>query len=98
MKNYTIKDDRTREDVEKTKGFVVATDKFMSGWGSAPGKSYVAVPFISAEDRERIEIRMRRRPEMKRIRIVYGKKYRPSLHSGDHLHIYNIIDSFRYAL
>lgn len=95
--SYTIVDDRTSEEKEKTRGFVVATDRFLSGWGEAAGRSLVAVPFSDADDCARVETRLRLRDEMLRVRIV-GPAYRPHLHPGDHLHIYNLRDSFRYAL
>lgn len=31
MRKYEFSDDRTSEEIEKTIGFVIATDKFMSG-------------------------------------------------------------------
>ncbi len=93
-----IKDDRTPEEVTNTIGFVIATDKYMSGWGDAKGKSVVAVPFTSEQDKEKILNRMNLRNEMKRVRITYGKQYKPNLRQDDHLHIYNTINSFRYAL
>lgn len=91
-------DDRTPIEIENTIGFVIATDKFMSGWGQAKGKSVVAVPFTSEQDKEKILNRMERRNEMKRVRITYGKEYKPKLTTNDHLHIYNTTNSFRYAL
>lgn len=98
MRKYEFSDDRTSEEIEKTIGFVIATDKFMSGWGRAPHKSVVAVPFTSESDKEDVLRRMMRRTEMIRIREVYGKTYYPSLRYGDHLHIYNTTSSFRYSL
>tara|TARA_R100001086_G_scaffold243162_1_gene171710 strand:- start:404 stop:757 length:354 start_codon:yes stop_codon:yes gene_type:complete len=91
----TIKDDRTDEEVRNTIGFVVATDSFMSGWGDAPGKSIVAVPVINDKDRQRVEVVMSRRSEMKRLRFAYGSNYKPKLGKDDHLHIYNTNTSFR---
>lgn len=98
MKNFIIEEDRTAEEVQKTIGFVVATDKFMSGWGNAEGRSLIAVPFTSEEDREKVLRRIARRSEMKRVRTVRGKEFKPRLNSGDHLHIYDTTKSFRYAL
>jgi hypothetical protein len=98
MRKYEFSDDRTSEEIEKTIGFVIATDKFLSGWGRAPRKSVVAVPFTSEEDKEDVLRRMRRRTEMIRVREVYGKTYYPSLQNGDHLHIYDTTSSFRYPL
>ena len=93
-----FKDDRTDEEKAATIGFWVATDRFMSGWGHAPGRSIVAVPCVSADDAEKVERRLTLRPEMKRVRWVPGSRYRPQLATGDHLHIYNTQTSFRYAL
>ena len=94
----TIKDERTPEEVKITQGFVIATDKFMSGWGQAQGKSVIAVPFKDDQDMNTILSRVERRNEMKRIRIVYGSEYKPRLSANDHLHIYDIHKSFRYSL
>lgn len=96
MSKYIIKDDRTQEEIAATRGFVIATDKFMSGWGDAPHRSIVAVPFTDEEDKRKVMSRMEKRNEMKRVRLVYGKSYKPSLSGGDHLHIYNTTTSMRY--
>jgi hypothetical protein len=98
MSKYIIEDNRTKEEIEKTCGFVVATDKFMSGWGAAPHISVVAIPFISEDDRIKVMSRVKKRSEMKRVRVVYGKQYKPRLSAGDHLHIYDTTNSFRYTL
>ena len=90
------RDDRTLDEHVHTIGFWVATDSFMSGWGLAPGRSIVAVPFKDADDAATIEHRLRLRSEMKRIRMV-GPDYCPRLYPGDHLHIYDF-KSFRYPL
>ena len=90
-------DDRTFEDIQRTIGLVVATDRFMSGWGKAPRRSLVACPVVDDEDRERVERRFQLRSEFKRVRFVYGALYTPRLHQGDHLHVYGM-NSFRYAL
>jgi len=92
-----IKDDRTAEEVQKTVGFVVATDSFMSGWGDAPGKSIVAVPVTSDKDKAWVQTVMGNRSEMKRIRFAYGSSYKPRLGQDDHLHIYNTKNSFRHC-
>ena len=98
-----IDDRRTPEEIEQTAGFYIATDSFMSGWGLAPGRSLFAVPVTVAElsDGEtckRIEERMERRPEFKRVRFVL-RSYRPRLSDGDHLSLRGIsdTDSFRRA-
>lgn len=97
-KKYTLVDDRTTDEVKLTVGFVKATDKFMSGWGKALGKSVIAVPFTSADDMDKVMERINRRNEMKRVRVVMGNEYHPSLNSNDHLHIYNTTTSFRYTI
>lgn len=91
-------DDRTPEEKAATIGFWVATDRFMSGWGQALGKSICACPVISSEDADIVERRFRSRTEFKYIRFVGGKNYYPKLNDGDHLHIYDTKTSFRYAL
>ncbi len=90
-----VDDRRTDEDKQRTRGFVVATDSLMSGWGQAPGKSYFAVPFEDAEQASIVEQNMRRRSEMKRVRIVLSD-YRPKLQDGDHLSIRAMDDCNRF--
>lgn len=70
----------------------------MSGWGNAQRSSYVACPVVSSPDSDLVEKRFMYRKEFRRVRFVYGNKYRPKLQSGDHLHIYDTKNSFRYAL
>ncbi len=86
-------DDRSPADVKRTIGFWVATDSFMSGWGEAPGRSIVAVPFVNADDATTVERQLRLRHEMKRLRMV-GPDYQPKLRDGDHYHVYGL-NSFR---
>jgi len=91
-------DDRTSSEVEKTIGFWVATDKFLSGWGMAKGgRSIVACPVVSKEDSDKVERRFQLRKEFIRVRFVSGNKYFPHLRTNDHLHIYTT-DAFRYPL
>lgn len=94
--DYIKKDDRTQEEKDRTIGFWVATDKFLSGWGHAPRRSLVACPVFDNADSEAVELRFIKRNEFKYVRFV-GEDYRPKLYAGDHLHIYNG-KSFRYAL
>lgn len=98
MKNPIIQDDRTTAEKAATICFIVATDNFLSGWGQAAKRSIVAVPIINDDDRQKVWLRMTVRKEMKRIRIITGNVYRPKLYPGDHLHIYNTTNSFRYVL
>ena len=37
----------------------------------------------------RVESVFNSHPEFKRVRVVYDNVYKPRLHDGDHLHIYN---------
>jgi hypothetical protein len=91
-------DDRTAEEKQSTIGFWVATDKFLSGWGNAPGRSLVACPVTSAEDSEIVERRFNLRSDFKRVRWVSGKNFYPRMSDRDHLHIYDTKTSFRYPL
>ena len=84
-------DRRTPEDKQRTVGFVVGTDRFMSGWGLAPGRSLFAVPFASWDDGKRIEEWMDSRGDMQRVRLV-GKAYRPRMYAGDHLSIRGLME------
>ena len=91
-----VEDRRTTEQVVATLGFVVATDSFMSGWGQAPRRSLFAVPFGTEAEAEIVKDNMERRSEMLRVRIVWGKHYRPKMSAGDHLSItdYDPTDRF----
>ena len=80
-----IKDHRTR-DTQEPGYWAVATDKVLSGWGQAPGKSYVAYPLYSSED-EQAQIRwMEARSDFIRVRTNLNL---PRLKDGDHLSIYD---------
>ncbi len=92
---YTIDDRRSEADKTATAFLVVATDKFMSGWGNAPGRSLFAVPCRSWEEAKIVEENMRHRSEMKRVRIV-GAAYRPKLRNGDHYSIRDMSDCSRF--
>lgn len=81
-----VHDRRTPEERSATVAFIVATDRFMSGWGRAPGRSYFAVPVLQGQDACVIEDNMRNRSEMMRVRYV-AANWRPKLHDGDHLSI-----------
>ena len=81
-----IRDSRSEEDKQRTIGFVVGTDSFMSGWGKAPGRSLFAVPFATESDGVLVRANMTDRTEMKRIRVV-GAGWKPRLAQGDHLSI-----------
>ena len=94
--SYEIDDRRSAEDKEKTQGFVVANDSFMSGWGRASGRSIFAVPFGVEHNADFIIQNMEARSEMKYVRVSMGKNYRPKLRAGDHLSIRSMEDSSRF--
>ncbi len=94
--SYIIDDRRTDADKEATWGFVVATDKFLSGWGQAPRRSIFAVPVRSYEEARIVIDNMRHRDDMKRVRFICGNKYRPKLYPGDHLSIRDMSDCSRF--
>lgn len=97
MSDYMIKDDRTDAEKSVTIGFVVATDAFLSDWGSATrGRSIVARPVRDHEECDRVMMLFEDRDDFKRVRYASGSKYKPRLHNGDHLHIYNF-DTFNYG-
>lgn len=85
-----IKDDRTAEQRKSHNCLIVGTDRFMSGWGSAPGTSYAA---WACEEGVAgiVENWVRNRRDQMRVRVVYDspqRRYRPRGGDGDHLHIY----------
>ena len=99
-----IKDDRTSEEIKKTVGFVVATDDLLTTWGrdagvfNAPGRSIVACPVTSPEDKKRVWKTFKKRSEFTYVRRVGGSYYKAQtfrLRPDDHLHIYNTKTSFR---
>lgn len=99
---YEINDRRTDAEKAATVGYVVFTDKFMSGWGKASGgSSYYALAVIREVrwengvavmpriDRiiETLLAQGERRTDMIRGRYVAGSTYRPSRRSCAHLSI-----------
>lgn len=66
------------------KVYVNATDKFMSGWGRAPGLSYYCVACDSYEVAEDVERRMGYRDDFKRVML--SDKPRTG-GASDHTHI-----------
>lgn len=95
-----IVDDRTPEQRETHRYLVVASDEFMSRWASdiesrekgrtVTAQSYAAWACESRAEANECMVRVMRRPEMKRVRVVYdtkGARYRPKSHVA-HLYIY----------
>lgn len=71
---------RTAEIPDSPYGYVLATDRFMSGWGHAEGTDNVCVfPVDSAGQAERVMSALHDRDEMIRVRLVANKpRIRPS--------------------
>ncbi len=65
--------------------YAVATDSFMSGWGSAPGRSLVAIKCETNEELDFALAKLEAREEMKRVRINLNL---PRVSSNDHLSIW----------
>lgn len=81
----TVKDER--EDKSAAFGYVVFTDKFMSGWGGAAGgRSLYALACQEAGDADRLLAAGSRRSEMKRGRWVRTLRNVKG-HMGPHDHI-----------
>ena len=94
--DYTIQDDRTDADKAVTVGFIVATDKALSGWGGVTGgRSIVARPVRDREECDRVMALFENRDAFKRVRYASGSEYKPRLRSGDHLQIYGF-DTFNH--
>ena len=86
MSKGIVKDHR-KEDLDAPVLWAVATDKFMSGWGQAPDKSYVAYPLYDYnEDEKRIIRWMRGRGDFIRVRVNCEL---PRVREGCHLSIYD---------
>jgi hypothetical protein len=70
--NYKMPHER---EIPKKKYYVTMTDKFMSGWGMAEGKTnkYV-IGCNTYQQAETIVRNARKRSEMKHINIVVGRK------------------------
>ena len=85
-----IVDDRTETERTTHRWLVVATDRFMSGWGHAQGGSSVAAWACSTlADAESVETWVRARPEMSDVRVVREARvgsYKPR--SAAHFHLY----------
>ena len=81
-------DDRTTEQKKTHRWGVVATDKFMSGWGQASnGLSKCAWAVKDGLDINKVERWVDNRNEMKYVNVVDLNTYRPSRATA-HFHIY----------
>ena len=91
----TIDDRRT--GLANPWGFVVFTDRFMSGWGKAPGRSLFALPVASPKEAETVLENGKNRADMQRGRIVSSlKNVKRGLRDGDHLSIRDREDASRW--
>jgi hypothetical protein len=70
--------------------YVNMRDKFMSGWGCAPGNSYKVVACDTLEQAEAIEQAARQRPEMRAVSIA--DKPRRARSSRDHVSLSHFSD------
>jgi hypothetical protein len=83
-----IKDDRTPEQQLTHRYGVVAKDKFMSGWGRAKdGPSWCAWASDSINDIVKLLEWVRRREEMRHVRVTDLAQYKPPFGTA-HFHIY----------
>jgi hypothetical protein len=83
-------DDRTDAQLATHHHAVIATDRCMSGWGGARGRSSVAgwaFQSSALADGRSVEVEkwVSARSEMRRVRIVDLRTYRPR---NAHVHIY----------
>ena len=66
----------SREEIENKKYYVVMTDKFMSNWGQAEGKTNkFIIGCDTLQEAETIKHNAEKRPEMKYININYSKPH-----------------------
>ena len=80
-----FQDDRTPEQKKTHTLIVLATDRFMSGWGMADAGASYAGWACTPELVDTVERRIRARGDMSHVRIV-GNDYRPR--GAKHVHIY----------
>lgn len=88
-------DDRTEEQKKTHTWGVVASDKFMSGWGGARGgvsRCAWAVPDDGSINIDRVENWVRSRSEMRYVNVVNLNTYRPP-RGTVHFHIYVVSPS-----
>lgn len=84
-----LNDHRKPENQVNCGLWAIATDKFMSGWGLAPNKSYVAYPLAGLSDKQQNELInwMEKRTDFIRVRINFNL---PRLQEGCHCSIYDV--------
>lgn len=84
-----IQDDRTAAEKVSHPFLVIATDTFLSGWGRAEGGMSYAAWACTEKDAPIVMQWVRRRSDMKKIRLYCGKWY-PT--GKGHAHIYVVHD------
>jgi len=82
-----INDDRTEAQKKTHVVGVCGTDSFLSGWGAAQGGTSVACWACEPGERNRCESAVRSRSDMRRVRVVDLRDYRPGRDCA-HFHIY----------
>ena len=89
-----------RTDKSTPWAYVVFTDKFMSGWGDAPGRSLYALAVSDPNEEAIVLANGRARSEMKRPRTVvrFRADGTPAvkMHEGDHLSVTDKADASRW--
>ena len=83
----TFVDDRTGHQRKTHSVIILGTDSFLSGWGEAKGGSSYAGWACKPEDQYEVERWVRRRGDMKRVRVVESD-YKPQGGKHGHCHIY----------
>lgn len=84
-----FKDDRTESQRQTHTIGIVGTDSFMSGWGDASGGTSVACWACSPDQSyTRVFDWVNGRSEMKRVRVVDLRTWRPR--NASHVHIYAV--------
>lgn len=74
MSNYYDSNDQTFKPIPKAPYYVVSTDKFMSGWGGAKGKTNrCIVPCESWDQAEKVSAYVESRNDQNYINISVNK-------------------------
>lgn len=85
-----IRDDRTEAQKTTHDVLVIATDRFMSGWGRAAGGVSIAAWACRGDDAGTVESWVRSRHEMHRVRVTCNPRYKPRTNGCAHFHIYAV--------
>lgn len=63
-----------KSEIPDAASYVVAEDRFLSGWGMSPDKVNILIaPCDCLEEQIAVEAELRRRPEMSRVRVCINK-------------------------